>query len=181
MSTPGRPKGEYRSAQHEGTPVTTPPRILRARPAPQRAHQSGMGVIAAIVVLVMLSALAAAVVQLGSAAQRSSAQGLLGARAWQAARAGTDWGLYQAFKGSWTTCSNAQQTLDLVADTGMRVTVRCNALSYQEGLDDSGNPRTVRVYTVDAVACNGAASCPDDTRAAQPGYVERRRQVQATD
>ncbi|MFI4926414.1 MAG: phosphoribosyl-ATP diphosphatase [Burkholderiales bacterium] len=25
MSTPGRPKGEYRSAQHEGTPVTTPP------------------------------------------------------------------------------------------------------------------------------------------------------------
>jgi len=23
MSTPGRPKGEYRSAQHEGTPVTT--------------------------------------------------------------------------------------------------------------------------------------------------------------
>ena len=26
MSTPGRPKGEYRSAQHVGTPVTTPGR-----------------------------------------------------------------------------------------------------------------------------------------------------------
>ena len=24
MSPPGRPKGEYRSAQHEGTPVTPP-------------------------------------------------------------------------------------------------------------------------------------------------------------
>jgi 1-acyl-sn-glycerol-3-phosphate acyltransferase len=28
MSPPGRPKGEYRSAQHEGTPVT---RLARAR------------------------------------------------------------------------------------------------------------------------------------------------------
>ena len=26
MSTPGRPKSEYRSAQHEGTPVSTPGR-----------------------------------------------------------------------------------------------------------------------------------------------------------
>ncbi len=26
MSTPGRPKGEYRSAKHEGTPVSTPGR-----------------------------------------------------------------------------------------------------------------------------------------------------------
>ena len=26
MSSPGRPKGEYRSAQHVGTPVTTPER-----------------------------------------------------------------------------------------------------------------------------------------------------------
>ena len=26
MSAPGRPKGEYRSAQHEGTPVSPPGR-----------------------------------------------------------------------------------------------------------------------------------------------------------
>ena len=26
MSTPGRPKGEFRSAQHEGTPVSAPGR-----------------------------------------------------------------------------------------------------------------------------------------------------------
>ena len=26
MSPPGRPKGEYRSAQHEGTPVSAPGR-----------------------------------------------------------------------------------------------------------------------------------------------------------
>ena len=26
MSTPGRPKGEYRSAKHEGSPLSTPGR-----------------------------------------------------------------------------------------------------------------------------------------------------------
>ena len=30
-------------------------------------------------------------------------------------RAGTEWGLYQAFKGGWSACSSASQTLDLVA------------------------------------------------------------------
>jgi len=33
MSAPGRPKGEYRSAQHEGTPVS---RGLSAGPLPSR-------------------------------------------------------------------------------------------------------------------------------------------------
>jgi diguanylate cyclase len=35
MSTPGRPKGEYRSAQHQGTPVST------ERPAPEPAAPHG--------------------------------------------------------------------------------------------------------------------------------------------
>ena len=34
MRPPGRPKGEYRSAQHEGTPVT--------RAAPGRPKQAGV-------------------------------------------------------------------------------------------------------------------------------------------
>ncbi len=35
VSTPGRPKGEYRSAQHEGTPVSTPPPGAAAPLPPQ--------------------------------------------------------------------------------------------------------------------------------------------------
>jgi MSHA biogenesis protein MshP len=145
------------------------------------AGQRGLGAVAAIAVLVVLAALAAAVVRLGSAAQASAAQDVLGARAWQAARAGTDWGLYQAFKGAWSACSNATQTLDLVAETGFRVTVRCDSRSFNEGESAPGTPRVVRIYTLDAVACNGSTACPDDARAARPGYVERRRNVQATD
>ena len=150
-------------------------RLERHRP------QRGFGVIAAIVVLVILASLAAAIVRFGSGAQSTSAQATLGARASQAARAGTEWGLYQAFKGSWTTCSGASQTLDLTTDTGFKVTVSCDSRSYNEGESAPGTPRAVRSFTIDAVACNAPTSCPDNTRATTPGYVERRRQVQATD
>jgi len=143
-------------------------------------RQRGFGVIASIIVLVILSALAAAFVRFGSVAQSTSAQAVLASRALQAARAGTEWGLYQAFKGSWTACSSASQTLDLSTDLGFHVTVSCDSRSYNEGLQSSGATRAVRVYTVDAVACN-SATCPDNVRATSPGYVERRRQVQATD
>lgn len=139
----------------------------------------GFGAIAAIFVLVVLASLAAAIVRLGQSIQTGSAQDILGARAWAAARAGTEWGLYQALKGSWTSCSGASQMLDLSADIGMRVTVRCSSTLYNEGENTSGAVQTLRVYTVDAVACNSTSACPDNTRAVQPGYIERRRQVQA--
>ena len=143
-------------------------------------RQRGLGVIAALVVLVILASLAAAIVRFGAVAQSTSAQAVLAARASQAARAGTEWGLYQAFKGSWTTCSGASQTLDLSADLGFRVTVSCDSRSFNEGETAPGTPRTVRMFTIDAVACN-STTCPDNTRATTAGYVERRRQVQATD
>jgi MSHA biogenesis protein MshP len=144
-----------------------------------RRSQSGLGSIAVLVVLVALAALAAAIVRIGSTAQVTLAQDILGARAWQAARAGTEWGLYQALKGGWSTCDNLSQTLDLRADTGMRVSVRCSSQVYNEGESSPGVPRTVRLITLDAVACNSSA-CPDDAMAVQPGYVERRRQVLVT-
>jgi MSHA biogenesis protein MshP len=140
---------------------------------------AGFGAIAAIFVLVVLASLAAAIVRLGQSTQTGSAQDILGARAWAAARAGTEWGLYQALKGSWTTCSGASQTLDLSADIGMRVTVRCSSNLYNEGENTSGAAQTQRVDTVNAIACNSTSACPDNARAVQPGYIERRRQVQA--
>jgi MSHA biogenesis protein MshP len=147
-----------------------------------RLHRAsgGFGAIAAIFVLVVLASLAAAIVRIGQSTQTGSAQDILGARAWAAARAGTEWGLYQALKGSWTTCSGASQTLDLSSDSGFRVTVRCNSIVYNEGEDATGAVQTLRLYTIDAVACNSAIACPDNARAVQPGYIERRRQVQAT-
>lgn len=145
-----------------------------------RHRQRGFGAIVAIVVLVMLATLAAAVVRLGGVAQATMAQSVLSARAVLAARAGTEWGLYQAFKGAWTTCSGASQTLDLTGSTGFHVTVRCDSRRFNEGESTPGVPRQVRIYTIDAVACS-ATSCPDNSAAITPHYVERRQQVHASD
>ena len=101
----------------------------------------------------------------------------MGARATAAARTGLEWGLYQAFKGPWTACSNASQTID--GGSGLKVTVSCDSRQFNEGETDTGTPRTVRVFTLDAVACSSATSCPDAGAAVTGGYVERRRQVQA--
>lgn len=145
-----------------------------------RRHHRGLGAIAAILVLVSLAALAAAIVRLSTAQQIGTVQELGAARAAQAARAGIQWGLYQAFKGSWTTCAGASQTLDLTADFGMRVTVSCSSSLYNEGESAPGTPQAVRVFTIEAVACNSTGTCPDNTRATGPAYVERRMQVHAS-
>lgn len=145
-----------------------------------RHVQRGLGAITAVLVLVALAVLAAAIVRVGGAAHAAQAQDAQAARALLAARAGLEWGLYQAFNGSWTTCSNASQTLDLSADAGVRVTVSCNSRAFNEGEASAGVAQQVRVYTIDATACAAATSCPDASAAVQPGYVERRLQIVAT-
>lgn len=146
-------------------------------------HQAGFGAIAAIVILVILASLAAALVKFGYVAQLSSAQDTLTARATSAVRTGNEWGLYQALKGGWAACAGTVQTLDLSADTGFQVTVTCDSTSYNEGESAPGTPRTVRLYSIDAVACNmplaAEPKCPNNGAAASPTYVERRRQVTA--
>ncbi len=132
-----------------------------------------------MVVLVGLAALAGAMVRLGVGSHAARAQDLQAARALQTARAGVEWGLYQAFKGAWTACTAASQTLDLEASTGMRVTVSCAARSFNEGEAASGTPRVVRTVTIDATACNGTGVCPDAAASTRQGYVERRVQVVA--
>ncbi|MEW6703933.1 MAG: MSHA biogenesis protein MshP [Pseudomonadota bacterium] len=141
-----------------------------------RRSQRGLGAVAAIVVLVVLATIAAAVVRLSTSQQAGIAQELQAARASQAAQAGIEWGLYQALRSG--SCGSS--TLDLTADLGMSVAVSCAAAAYNEGLTDAGANRSITVYTIDAVACN-SASCPDAARAVTPHYVERRRQVSATD
>ncbi len=156
--------------------------------------QRGFGTILAIVVLVILAALAAAIVSLATTQQASATQDLLSARAWLAARAGNDWGLYQALRrtGIWywdpetflpatPPCSTPQaQTLDLHADTGFWVSVSCSSQTFNEGESSPGVANKTTVYTIDAVACNSSARCPDPDLSTSPNYIERRRQVIAT-
>lgn len=147
------------------------------------AAQSGFMAIAAVVAIVIMAALAGAVLKLGSGQQLGSAQDITSARAWQAAKAGTDWGLFQAFQptGVWRTaadCNGNAHTLDLRADAGFWVTVTCVANDYSEGETGTGVAATVRSLRITATACNAAgANCPDDAAALGTGYAERQRQV----
>lgn len=152
----------------------------------KRRTQAGFGAIMAIFILVVLASLAAGIVKFGTTQALTSAQDIESARAWQAAKAGTEWGLFQVLQptGIWRTiagCNGAAQTLDLSADTGFRVTVKCqaNATDYSEGQVVSAMgvvPQNVRGFRITAVACN-AAVCPDNAAAVTPGYVERMREV----
>ncbi len=142
--------------------------------------QAGFGAIVAIVVVVALAALGTAILKFGWGQQMASAMDIDSARAWQAARAGSEWGLYRALRGDWSACVNASDSLDLRADGGFIVRVSCDSRQYVEGEESPGVPARVRVYEIRALACN-AGTCPDDARATRPGYVERERLVLATD
>ena len=162
-------------------PAARPPTRPSARSCARPAR--GLGAVAVIVVLVVLASLAAAVLRLGQQMQGQSGLDLQGARAQAAARAGLEFGLHQAFKGPWTGCSNTRQTLDMAADGGgLRVTVSCDSRLFNEGESAPGTPATVRVFTIDAVACSSGSpitACPDAAAATRSGYVERRLQAQA--
>lgn len=149
-------------------------------PMRTRLSMHGLGAVAAMLVLVLLAALAAAVVRLGWTQQVTFGQDINASRAVQATNAGVQWGFYQARRGIWTgsACNGASQTLDLRTDLGFRVTVSCSTTAdpYNEGEDSSGNPVTVRLYTVESIACNGSGTtCPDAASVGSPHYVERRR------
>ena len=148
-------------------------------------RMSGFGVIAAIMVLVILAALAAAIVGIGTAQQSASALDLMSARAWQAARAGNEWGLFRALStttpgDAWKTCSGSSATLDLTADTGLYATVYCDSWLYNEGETVPGTAKTVRVFRIQSIACPVAAGCSGTNAAAGTFYVERVRSVIAT-
>ncbi|MBI4985568.1 MAG: MSHA biogenesis protein MshP [Rhodocyclales bacterium] len=160
-------------------------------------RQRGLGAIAAIAVLVILAALSAAIVAVGTSQHMSSAQDVLSARAWQAARAGNEWGLFQALQpgGAWTVgaasdlCPAAgalgqgttrTTTLDLTGTAGFFVTVTGDCWRYNEGESAPGTAATVNLYRITAVACPAAACPAAGAAVASPGYVERTRVVLAT-
>lgn len=151
-------------------------------PATTRRCARGLGALAALVIVVLLSGLAAAVVRLGWSSQMGVAQDVTSAQALRAANSGVEWGLYQTLgsTGGWKSCANASQTLDLRADTGFIVTVTCSSTLYNEGETSEAGTDTVRLFTISAVACSSTTICPDNSLAANVAYVERERLVHAS-
>lgn len=136
-----------------------------------KRRQTGLGIIAAIMILVILGGLSAAIVSLSTGQQLASAQDVLSAQAWQMAMAGSRGGINQAMTG--VACGG---TWASPANPAFSVTVVCASTIYSDGETAPGVPRLLQVFTITATACNGAIGvCPDDASSAGVGYVERQR------
>ena len=129
----------------------------------------GFALFSAIFILVVLAALGAFILNISSSQQIGSALDVQGVRAYQAARAGIEWGLYRQMQAS--SCAAATSFVPTAATlSSFTVTVACAATP-----DANGGPT---IYTVTATACNqpNAGACPNT---ATPGslYIERRLTV----
>jgi MSHA biogenesis protein MshP len=137
--------------------------------------QCGFGLVSAIFLLVVLSSLGAAIVSVFTIQQASSALDVTGARAYQAARAGIEWGLYQQLRApspGATVC---------FSDTsfGFPDTTTLRPLTVTVGCVLTQGPGTIKRWHLSAVACNqpdaSTLACPN--RNDSPDYVEREMQV----
>jgi MSHA biogenesis protein MshP len=144
----------------------------------RRAHRhAGVALVTAIFLLVVLAGLGVAAVRIFTAQQSSSTLDVEGARAYQAARAGIEWGLYQRLRNN--AC--VSQSFALPADSTLRrftVSVTCTQVDGPADADGS-NASTTR-WRIVAVACNEPVGgvCGADATGGGPDFVRRRLEVQ---
>jgi MSHA biogenesis protein MshP len=133
---------------------------------PSRRRCAGVGLVTALFLLVVLAGLAVAMVTLFNSQQQAASLDEQGSRAYQAARAGIEWGLFQQLRAG--SCADSA-TFALPSDSvlsGFVVTVTCKA----SGTD----PLTRHVF--EATACNLPGSdgkCPN-TATNSSDYVQRK-------
>lgn len=143
---------------------------LSRLPNRARPRQRGVSLIAAVFLLVVLSGLGVAILNISTSQQIGSAMDVQGSRAYQAARAGIEWGLYKQLipQGSAKACVFSSTTFKLPAGTTLSsfyVTVTCA---------DSNLGALLRHRMV-ATSCNVAGGCPNASN--NIDYVQRRIQV----
>lgn len=149
----------------------------------RRDIQAGFALPSAIFLIVVLALLGAIVVTVSGLQHTSSARDVMGAKAYQAARAGIEWGAYQVLRqgpppGS-GGCPASPTVIPMPAGTdltGLTVSVSCLPTNADEGSRTGAGLNPLEFYLITATACNQPA-CPNQTNPG-PAYVER--QLQAT-
>ncbi|MDP1901106.1 MAG: agglutinin biogenesis protein MshP [Rubrivivax sp.] len=139
------------------------------KPPRQRARrQRGFSGVMVIAVLVLLGGLSAYAVGLVTSALGGYASEISFARATRAAQAGLDWGRWRVTAAVAPLCTPTQTLANLPGTLQpYAVTVRCSASGpYTEGAG------TLRVYRIDAVACNLPAGGPCPSAANSADYVQ---------
>ena len=135
--------------------------------------QHGFAAPVAAFVIVLGLVLAGAMALVSSTQQTGSALDIQGARAYQTARAGIEWGIHHVLRAGGLDCAgiNGNNFSPGGALAGFSVTVLCTESSHTE----AGG--AVNMYQITATACSLAAGpCPGPTPGGV-GYVERQLRV----
>ncbi len=130
-------------------------------------RESGFGLISAIFLLVVLSAAASFMLNLGGAQRTTVNLAMQGAHALHAARSGVEWGIYQLATVSPVCFADTSLNLAEGGLNGFTVNVTCASSDHTEATT------TARVYQIDAIAEQGAYGSQD--------YARRRLRVTVSD
>jgi MSHA biogenesis protein MshP len=118
-----------------------------------RMRQRGVSIITAIFLLLLMASLAAFMANIISVAHVNVAADVGGSRAYQAARAGVEWGMFQldpnAQSGSLPTCTTASGTITAIPNHSVVVT--CTPYPSDSTVYQEGN-RQVRIFKIIAKA-----------------------------
>ena len=104
------------------------------RPRNRTSHARatrGFALIAALILLVVLSGIGSVMLRLSGLEQAGSSIAILGARANWAAQSGIEWAIHQAV--STGSCSSATLALNEGVLSGFQVVVTCTSSAHQEG------------------------------------------------
>ena len=140
-----------------------------------KGRQSGFVLVLAVFMLVMLASIAAYLLTISNLQVQTAAQDELGARAYQSARTGIDWGAYQILRApaqAFATACVAGATTQTIALSGQLAGFSV-AVTCQAGAVQTEGASTFRAYNITATSCNQAA-CPGTAGAT---YVERQLRI----
>ncbi|MBZ0105780.1 MAG: hypothetical protein K8H84_09130 [Sulfuricella denitrificans] len=135
-----------------------------------RKHaSSGFALVNAIFLLLLMAGLAALIANFSASQHAGSAMDVQGSQAYQAARSGIEWGVYQQLRSA-SCVTKTSFTAPAPTLSSFRITVRCTKFA--------GATPDMDVYQVESTACNqpdGGGDCPGTAGGAH--YIERQLQV----
>jgi len=137
-------------------------------------RQRGVGLVTAIFLLVVLAGLGVAMVSIFNAQQTGSNQDLQGARAYQAARAGLEWGLFQQLRNGRCDASKSFAMPAGSTLAGFQVVVTCSPPGTAP--TDGSQPLVRHIIT--ATACSLADTQGGCTPRNDADYVMRQLEAE---
>ena len=134
--------------------------------------QRGFSLVAAIFVLVILAMLGAFMVTLSVIEHATASYAVQGARAYQAAISGLEWGIQRAVSARACPASPTTYNINVTGLSGFTVTVLCAATDHIEPQSDPG-PAAFHVFVITSTATFGTFGAPD--------YFSRSAEATVTD